>query len=87
MYSRLSIGVWLVNSPVLDIENDSSIILNKDDLTGLCLFPSKSKTAMSGISTRGEVEYAQQTTVSCSSGFIHRKYGEEIKIEYILEKS
>ena len=85
MYSRLSIGVWLVNSPVLDIENDSSIILNKDDLTGLCLFPSsKGKTAMSGISTGGEVKHAQETKVSCNSRF---KYGEESKREYILEKS
>ena len=88
MYSRLSIGVWLVNSPVLDIENDSSVILNKDELTGLCLFPSsKVKTAMNGISTGREVEHVQQTKVSCNSRFIHGKYGEESKREYILEKS
>ena len=30
MYSRLTIWVWMVNSPVLDTENDGSIVLNED---------------------------------------------------------
>ena len=48
-----------MNSPVLDTENDGSIVLNEDKLAGLRLFPSsKGDTVINGISTGEGVEHA-----------------------------
>ena len=52
VYSRLTIWVWLVKSPVLDTKNNRSIVLNEQKLTGLRLFPSsKGDTVINGIGT------------------------------------
>ena len=48
-----------MNSPVLDTENNGSIVLNEDKLAGLRLFPSsKGDTVINGIGTGEGVEHA-----------------------------